>query len=228
MNIIIQSIFGLQMTLSLLLIVLGAAFLMGVVVSLIYIFTNRHGDYSRGLAITLVVLPVVISVVIFLVQDNWARAFSLAGAFSIIRFRSTQGNPRDLALIFTTLAVGLACGTGFILVGVVLVIFVSIILLLIEILHFGEPKKERMLLIITVPENLNYVGVFEDVFEKYTVSHKIAKVKSSNFGTMFVLTFDIVIKSSVNQKDFLDDLRCQNGNLNIVLRNYVYNPELIE
>ena len=152
----------------------------------------------------------------------------MAGAFSIIRFRSTQGNPRDLALIFTTLAVGLACGTGYILVGVVLVIFVAIILVLIELIHFGEPKKERMLLSITVPEDLNYVGVFEESFKKYTVKHKLAKVKSSNFGTMFVLTFDIVIKKDVNQKEFLDDLRCQNGNLNIVLRDYVYNPEILE
>ena len=227
MDVIIYNIFdsNLQVSLMMLLEVLIATFIMGVFMSLIYIFTNRNGDCSRGLAITLVVLPVVISIVIFLVQDNWARAFSLAGAFSIIRFRSTHGNPRDLAPIFTTLAVGLACGTGYIFVGVVLVIFVAIILVLI---HFGEPKKERMLLSITVPEDLNYVGVFEESFKKYTVKHKLAKVKSSNFGTMFVLTFDIVIKKDVNQKEFLDDLRCQNGNLNIVLRDYVYNPEILE
>lgn len=216
---------SLEISLLQLLAVIGSAFLMGVFMSLIYIFTNRNGDSSRGLAITLIVLPAVISIVIFLVQDSWARAFSLAGAFSIIRFRSTQGNPRDLALIFTTLAVGLACGTGYLLVGVVLVVFVAVILLAIELIHFGEPKKERMLLSITVPEDLNFVGVFEDSFNKFTEKHRLSKVKSSNFGTMFVLTFDIVIKKDVNQKEFIDDLRTQNGNLNIVLRDYVNNAE---
>ena len=217
-----------QITLVTLLTVLGSALAMGLATSLIYIFTNRKGDYSKGLALTLIVLPMVITVVIFLVQDNWARAFSLAGTFSIIRFRSTQGNPRDLALIFSTLAVGLACGTGYLLVGVVLVVCVAIVLIAIELLRFGEPKKERMILKVTIPESLNYVGVFDDVFEKYTVSNKLAKVKSSNFGTMFVLTFDIVVIKDVNQKEFIDDLRCKNGNLDIQLQNYVYNPELIQ
>lgn len=217
-----------DITLVTLLTVLGAALAMGIAISLMYVFTNRKGDFSKGLSITLIVLPLVITVVIFLVQDNWARAFSLAGTFSIIRFRSTQGNPRDLALIFTTLAVGLACGTGYLMVGVVLVLVVAFVLALIELVHYGEPKKERMMLKVTIPESLNYVGVFDDVFEKYTTSYKLAKVKSSNFGTMFILTFDIVVKKDVNQKEFIDDLRCKNGNLNILLQNYVYNPELIQ
>ncbi len=211
-----------EITLLTLLTVLGAALVMGAAISLMYIFTNRKGDYSKGLSITLVVLPLVISVVIFLVQDNWARAFSLAGTFSIIRFRSTQGNPRDLALIFTTLAVGLSCGTGYIIIGAVLVAVVAIVLFAIDLMHYGEPKKERMVLKVTIPESLNYVGVFDDVFDKYTASHRLSKVKSSNFGTMFILTFDIVVKKGVNQKEFIDDLRTKNGNLNILLQDYVF------
>lgn len=214
-------------TLTTLLIILGSALGLGFIIGLVYIFTNRKSDYSKGLAITLVVLPIVISVIIYLVQDNVVRAFSLAGTFSIIRFRSTQGNPRDLALIFTTLAVGLACGTGYLLVGLVLVVFVAAVLILIDLLRFGDTKKERMILKVTIPESLNYVGVFDEVFEKYTVSNRLTKVKSSNFGTMFILSFDVVLKKDVNQKEFIDDLRCKNGNLDILLQNYVYSPGIV-
>ena len=215
------------LNLSTLLVVLGSAMVLGFLIGLVYIYTNRKSDYSKGLAITLVVLPVVISVIIYLVQDNVVRAFSLAGTFSIIRFRSTQGNPRDLALIFTTLAVGLACGTGFLVVGLVLVILVALILFFIDLIHFGETKKERMILKVTIPESLNYVGVFDDVFKEYTVSNRLTKVKSSNFGTMFILSFDIVMKKDTNQKEFIDALRCKNGNLDILLQNYVYSPGIV-
>ena len=224
----ITSILGSNFTVRSLFIVIGVSLGLGLVLSLVYMFVNRKSNISRGLSITLVALPIVISVIIMLVQDNWGRAFSLAGAFSIIRFRNTLENPKDLALIFTALGVGLAGGTGYILVGVILVAVISCLLIIFDLIHFGEPRSPKMRLKITIPESLNYVGVFDEVFDKYTTSSNLIKVKSSNFGTMFDLTFDIIFKKGVNEKEFLDDLRTTNGNLSISLQNYVANPELTE
>ena len=224
----ITSILGSTFTVTSLLIVIGVSLLLGLALSFVNIFVNRKSGVSRGLLVTLVTLPVVIGVIIMLVQDNWGRAFSLAGAFSIIRFRNTQENPKDLALIFTALGVGLASGTGYILVGVILVAVISCVLIVLDLVRFGEPRSPKMRLKITIPESLNYVGVFDEVFDKYTTSSNLIKVKSTNFGTMFDLTFDIIFKKDVNEKEFIDDLRTTNGNLSISLQNYVANPELTE
>jgi len=211
-----------------LLLVIGVAFGLGVVLSLTYLFLNRKVVISKGFATTLVVLPVVISAIIFLVQDSWARAFSLAGVFAIIRFRTTQSNPRDLMLVFATLAVGLSCGTGYILVGVILVAFICVVMIVLSLIRYGEPRNPKMRLKVTIPEDLNYVGVFDEVMGKYTTESRLVRVKSTNFGTMFDLTFDLVFKKDVNEKEFIDALRETNGNLTIVLQNYTYNPELTE
>ena len=220
-----NSILGTQFTLIALLAVLGSALGMGLILSVTYMFIGRKTAISKGLAATLVVMPMIVGIVILIVQDSWARAFSLAGAFSIVRFRSTQGNPKELALIFASLAAGLSCGTGYVQVGFIFTAAVAIVLIVLDLVRFGESRKQRMKLKITIPENLNYVGVFDEIFAKYTSFYRLEKVKSSNFGTMFDLTFDIIFKSGVNSKEFIDDLRTANGNLNIVLQNYVYDPK---
>jgi len=224
----ITSILGSTFTVLSLAIVLGVAFILGVALSLTYMFINRKTIISKGFALTMIVLPIVISAIILLVQDSWARAFSLAGTFAIIRFRTTQSNPKDLVLVFATLAIGLACGSGYILVGVILVVTLCVILIVLNLLHFGESRTPKMRLKVTIPEDLNYVGVFDEVMNKYTVTNQLVRVKSTNFGTMFDLTFDIVFKKDVNEKEFIDSLREVNGNLTVVLQSYAFDPELAE
>lgn len=211
-----------------LLMVIGVAFVLGIALSLTYIFLNRKVVTSKGFAASLVILPIVISAIIFLVQDSWARAFSLAGVFAIIRFRTTQSNPRDLTLVFATLAIGLSCGTGYVLVGIILVAVVCVVLIVLNLVRYGEPRNPKMRLKVTIPEDLNYVGVFDEVLAKYTTESRLVRVKSANFGTMFDLTFDLVFKKGINEKEFIDALRETNGNLNIVLQNFTYNPEFTE
>lgn len=226
-NFVIPSILGTQFTVGAVISVLGSALLLGVVLSLVYIFSSRKERYSRGLSITLIVLPIIISTVIMLVSDSFARAFGLAGAFSIIRFRSTQGNPKDLAYIFAGLAIGLACGMGYILAGVIITVIICVVLLVLGLVKYGSPIAPPMLLKITVPESLNYVGVFDECLGKYATSWKLIKVKSNNFGTMFDLSFDIRLKKGINEKEFIDDLRCINGNLNIMLQNNAADPDIL-
>ncbi|MBQ1226109.1 MAG: DUF4956 domain-containing protein [Clostridia bacterium] len=224
---VIPSILTNEFTVGALLAVTGSAFAFGLVLSLVYLFSCRKERYSKGLSITLVLLPVIIGTVIMLVSDSFARAFGLAGAFSIIRFRSTQGNPKDLAYIFAGLSIGLACGMGYILCAAIITVLICAILLVLGLIKYGSLSTPPMLLKISVPESLNYVGVFDECLAKYTKTWKLVKVKSSNFGTMFDLTFDIKFKNGTNTKEFIDELRTINGNLNILLQNNAADPDIL-
>lgn len=208
------------------LIVLGCAIGLGLIVSLVYMFVNRKEKYSRGLAFTLIMLPAITSTIILLC-NTMVTAFSIAGAFSIIRFRSTQGNPKDLAFIFLTLAIGLACGKGYILAALILVALVCLVMIVLSLVGFATPRAVKKLLKITIPENLSYEGVFDEVFSKYLVKSSLVKVKSTNYGTMFDLSYEIAFKKDVSHKAFIDDLRTLNGNLNIAISEVVIDPDFI-
>ena len=209
-----------------LLIVLASAIGLGLIVSLVYMFVNRKEKYSRGLAFTLIMLPAITSTIILLC-NTMVTAFSIAGAFSIIRFRSTQGNPKDLAFIFLTLAIGLACGKGYILAALILVALVCLVMIALSLIGFATPRAVKKLLKITIPENLSYEGVFDEIFSKYLVKSSLVKVKSTNYGTMFDLSYEIAFKKDVSHKEFIDDLRTLNGNLNISISEVVIDPDFI-
>lgn len=213
---------GSQLNVLLLLAIMGSGLICGAVLSLLYMFNNRKEGYSRGLSMTLILLPMIIAVIVLLINGNWAVGLTLAGAFTIIRFRTTQSNPKDLCLVFTSLASGLACGMGLPLAGFILTLVICIVMIVLGLLGFGSPRSPMLRLKITIPESLNYVGVFDEVFSKYAKAWHLEKVKSSNFGTMFELSFCMTFKPSINQKEFLDELRALNGNLNIMLQDYIY------
>lgn len=221
----IESIITGQFTLLILLAIMGVSLLCGMILALVYMFVNRKEGYSNGLAITLAILPIIIGVIVLLVNKNWAAALTLGGAFTIIRFRTTQSNPKDLTFVFAALGAGLAAGMGFVLAAVILSVAVCVVYVVLNLIGFATPRTPKMMLKITIPECLNYVGVFDEVFAKYLSAWRLEKVKSSNFGTMFDISFVVTFKKETNQKEFLDDLRTLNGNLNIMLQNYVFNPE---
>ncbi|MGG7178538.1 DUF4956 domain-containing protein [Clostridium paraputrificum] len=214
---IISTTTGESFTLTNALLVIGAATILGLVISLAYIYTHKKEGYSPSFPITLIMLPVIISIIILLVGNNVARAFSLAGAFSLIRFRSAPGDPKDIAYVFFTLAVGLTCGMGYIGYAVIFTLILCAVMILLYLTKFAMPKTKNMHLKITVPEDLNYEGAFEDLLNSYTNSWYIEKVKTRDFGALFEISYIINLKENVNQKKFIDDLRCKNGNLNIVL-----------
>lgn len=204
-------------TLSNILIVIGTSIILGVAICLTYIKTHKKEGYVPSFTITLIMLPVIISIIILLVGNNVARAFSLAGAFSIIRFRSAPGDPKDISYIFFTLAVGLASGMGFIGYAILFTIILCLVMIIIDVTKFASPKSKSLELKITVPENLNYEGVFEDILEKYTVNWNLARVRTRDFGSLFELSYRVSMKPEENTKKFIDELRCRNGNLNIIL-----------
>lgn len=205
------------LTLSGMLAAVGTALILGLVISLVYLNTHKQEGYSTGFLITLIMLPAIIAIIILLIGNNIARAFSLAGAFSLVRFRSAPGDPKDIAYVFFTLAVGLACGMGYLAYGAIFALILCLVMIVLQVTGFGKTKTDAMQLKITIPENLNFQGLFDDILTKYADSWRMKQVRTTDFGTLFQVAYNITLKSGVNQKQFLDDLRCRNGNQNISL-----------
>jgi hypothetical protein len=214
---IISSEAGESFTLANTLTIIISAIILGLIISIAYIQTNKKRGYSSNFPITLIMLPVIIAIIILLVGNNIATAFSLAGAFSIIRFRSAPGDPKDIAYIFFTLAVGLTCGMGYIGYAIIFTIILCALMIVLDITKFGISKSKTTQLKIAVPEDLNYEDAFNEILETYTNSYHIENIRTRDFGALFELTYKINLKEDVNQKKFIDALRCRNGNLNINL-----------
>ena len=213
---ILTSTTGESLTLANTLIIIGASIILGLIISISYMKTSKEEVVTSGFAVTLIMLPAIISIIILLVGNNVARAFSLAGAFSIIRFRSEPKDPKDISYIFFTLAVGLSAGMGYVGYAVLFTIILCLIMFILKFINYGEADKSFFELRITIPENLNYENVFDDVLKKYTSSWMFKKVKTKEFGSLFEITYTVVMKNE-NQKKFIDELRCRNGNLGVVL-----------
>ena len=190
---------------------------LGIFLSFVYIFTHRKSGYLPSMPTTLIILPVVVSTVIMLVGTNYASAFALAGVFTLIRFRSEPGDPKDISYIFATVSAGLCAGMGFVLYSVAICLLIGLILIVIYLTNYGETKKTDLRLKILVPEDLNYEEAFLDIFAKYNVKAYLDKVKTADFGTIYELVYRLTVPADFKQKDFIDDLRTRNGNLNILL-----------
>ena len=193
---------------------LGASIVIGVIIAIVYMYISKKEGYQKNFIIGLLMLPAVVSVVILLVGSNVARAFSMAGAFALVRFRSAPGSAKDISIVFFTMA-GLACGLGYVTFAAAFTAVMLLLLILISALGFVDRNEGRKQLKIVIPESLNYNSVFDDLFDKYTSENRLNKVKTTNMGTMYELTYEIRLKNDDAEKDFIDELRVRNGNLNI-------------
>ncbi|MDR3294262.1 MAG: DUF4956 domain-containing protein [Clostridiales Family XIII bacterium] len=196
---------------------LGSALVMGLVISFVYMKTHKTKSPSQSFALTFVLLPAVVAIIILLVGNNVARAFSLAGAFSIIRFRSAPGDPKDITYVLFSMAVGLAAGMGYVLYAAIVGLVLCAVMVLLELFKYGRPKGIEKILKITVPENLDFQDTFDIVMEKYTTSFRLRRMKTADLGSLYELNYAVVTKDGINEKAFIDELRCRNGNLNITL-----------
>ncbi len=195
----------------------GTAIILGLIIGIVYMYLCKKEGYGKNFIIGLVILPAIVSVVILLIGSNVARAFSMAGAFALVRFRSAPGNAKDIAIVFFAMASGLACGLGYVLFAAVFVVVLLLLLVLLNFIHFADHSSENRQLKITIPENLNFNHVFDDLFEKYTTKSQLIKVKTTNMGTMYELTYQVYMKKDADEKAFMDELRMRNGNFNIIL-----------
>lgn len=193
------------------------SFALGGIISMTYMKTSNKNGYSQNFALTLVMVPAVIAIIILLIGSNIARAFSLAGAFSIIKFRSAPGDPKDIAYVLFTMAAGLACGTGFFGYALLFTVLLCFLMFVLSFINFGAKKTTHKLLKITVPEDLDYEGAFDEVLDRFTTGYELRKVKTTDLGSLYELVYTVVMDNKTSQKEFIDELRCRNGNLNIVL-----------
>ncbi|MCR4803023.1 MAG: DUF4956 domain-containing protein [Lachnospiraceae bacterium] len=196
------------------LIMIAVAFALGLVLSATYMLTSSF--YSKNFAVSLLVIPALISIVIALIHDNQSLSLATIGAFTLIRFRSMQGTSRDLSYILSTVTIGLACGMGYVLFGSIITAIVCVVMFVLNAVNFGQPRSEKKELRVIIPENLDYTGVFDDIFDKYVKSVELVRVQTTNLGSMYELQYHIVLKNPAEEKAMIDEIRTRNGNLNIV------------
>lgn len=209
----LNSMIQTEITLSVFLICTGVSLALGIGTACISMF---KAGCTQSFAVTLAVLPAVVQLVIMLVNGNVGAGVAVAGAFSLVRFRSVPGTAREIVSIFLAMAVGLATGMGYVTLAVLFFFIIAAVLLLLTLISFGRQDKSERILRITIPENLDYNGLFDDLFWLYTKSCSLDRVKTSNMGTLYELEYHIVLKENLIPKAFLDEIRCRNGNLNIV------------
>ena len=203
---------GSEITLSVFFICTAVSMLLGLGIALLCMYKSV---YSQSFIITLTMLPAVVQVIIMLVNGNIGTGVAVAGAFGLVRFRSMPGTAKEIGMIFLAMAIGLATGMGYVVLAALFFVIIAVFTLVLSRLHFGGSVNERELK-ITIPENLDYEGLFDDLFQQYARSVRLDRVKTSNLGTLYELEYRVVLKDLEVPKAFLDELRCRNGNLNIV------------
>ena len=208
----LNSILGTELTLTSFLICTGVSLLLGVGTALVAGYRSRS---TQSLAVTLAILPAVVQAVIMLVNGSIGAGIAVAGAFSLVRFRSAPGTAREISGVFLSMALGLATGMGYVGVALLFLILVGLMTLLLTRLRFGESRAQEKELRITIPESLDYSGIFDDLFAKYTKRAELVRVKTSGMGSLYELHYRVALREPVIEKAFLDDLRCRNGNLTI-------------
>ena len=190
---------------------------LGGILALIHTYNN---DYTKSFVMTLAILPAVVAVVILMVNGNIGAGVAVAGAFSLVRFRSAPGTAREIGALFAAMSMGLIMGMGYIGYAALFTILIGLAMLIYAKLASGDKKDLHKVLKITIPENLNYSDVFDDIFKEYTKNYKLNQVKTSNMGSLFKLNYEIYLKDVSREKEFIDKLRTRNGNLEISIANY--------
>lgn len=193
---------------------LGCSLLMGLVLALGY---KYRSNYTKSFIVTLALLPAVVCVVIMMVNGNVGTGVAVAGAFSLVRFRSVPGTAKEITMLFLAMGAGLIAGMGYLGFAVLFTLIMCVLTVLYNRLDLGASKNAAIYktMNITIPEDLDYSGVFEEILVKYTSSYELVRVKTTNMGSMFRLTYNLILQKNCNEKEMIDQLRCRNGNLEI-------------
>ena len=199
-----------------------ASLLLGIVIALGYMFRSQ---YSKSFVVTLALLPAIVQMIIMMVNGNIGVGVAVAGAFNLVRFRSVPGNAREIGSVFLSMAIGLATGMGFIWVAVIFTAIMVVFTVFYTVVGFGRAKSAEREVKITIPENIDYTNLFDDVFKEYTSFSELVKVRTVNMGSLFQLVYRVRLRDVNKTKEFLDTLRCRNGNLDIVCSLPAYGKE---
>jgi len=188
--------------------------LLGLLIAYVHTKTEH---YTKNFIVTLALLPILVQVVIMMVNGNLGTSVAIMGAFALIRFRSMPATSREITSVFFSMAVGLSVGMGYLTFAITFTLIINLLFIIFGKTNFGEPNEKLRILKITIPEDLDYTEVFDDIFEKYTTTNKLFKVKTTNMGSLFELNYQISYKKDIKEKEFIDELRERNGNLSIMI-----------
>lgn len=193
---------------------LGVSLLLGLVIAMTYMYKTR---YTKSFVVTLALLPAIICMIILMVNGNVGTGVAVAGAFSLVRFRSVPGTAREICTIFLAMATGLITGMGYLGIAAVFTLIMCAAFMIYSTLDLGAKANadKYKTLKIMIPEDLDYTGVFDDLFREYTASNELVNVKTTNMGSMYKLTYDVTLKDPSYEKEFIDNIRCRNGNLEV-------------
>jgi len=192
---------------------IAASLILGLLAALTHMFRNT---YTKSFVINLVLMPVIVQAVIFLVNGNLGAGVAVMGAFSLVRFRSLPGSAREIGSIFLVMAIGLANGMGYVGFAALFTVIYCGITLLLTVVKFGEAGANQRELKVTIPEDLDYTGIFDDLFAEFTQSAQLIRVRTTNMGSLYELCYHVTLRDVSREKAFIDEIRCRNGNLNIV------------
>ena len=200
----------------------GTAFLLATVCSLgiglfIAFMYSLRSKSSRSFLVTLVLLPAIVQMVIMLVNGNIGAGVAVAGTFSLVRFRSAAGKGQEITSIFLAMAVGLATGMGYLGIAILFAVIITVVNLLLSVTRFGEGAADERVLRITIPEDLDFEGIFDDLFRQYLDSCELTDVRTTNMGSLYRLEYTVRVKNTVSVKEMMDAIRGRNGNLEVVL-----------
>lgn len=210
----VKSLLTLNLTyLSSFLVCIACALIAGLIMAFGYTVKNR---YTKSFVLTVALLPAIVCVVIMVVNGNIGAGIAVMGAFSLVRFRSAPGSAKEIIMLFSAMGAGLLAGMGSIPISIIFTVIITGIFILYNCITFGKGGCEKFkVLTVTIPEDLDYAEIFDDIFEEYTSSHELIKVKTTNMGSMFRLTYNISLKDPKKEKTMIDMIRTRNGNLDI-------------
>jgi len=193
---------------------IGCSLFIGLLLAFGYMYRSR---YTKSFVVTLALLPAVVCVVIMMVNGNVGTGVAVAGAFSLVRFRSVPGTAKEISMLFLAMGAGLIAGMGYLGFAILFTIIMCVIYVLYNHLDFGAQKNAAIYktLNITIPEDLDYSSVFSDILAEYAAAHELIRVKTTNMGSLYRLTYNITLRDAAREKEMIDALRCRNGNLEI-------------
>ena len=193
---------------------IGVSLVVGLILALGYMYKSR---YTKSFIVTLALLPAVVCAIIMMVNGNIGAGVAVAGAFSLVRFRSVPGSAKEITMLFLGMGAGLIAGMGYLGYAVLFAVILCALVLLYNRLDLGAKKRgaTQKILNVTIPENLDYTEVFSDILTDYTSHWELVRVKTTNMGSMFRLTYEITLRDPRKEKEMIDKIRCRNGNLEI-------------
>lgn len=214
LKMMLGSVIGTSISLSSFLICIVSALILGILAALVFSINSK---YTSSWKISIALLPAVVTVVIMMVNGNIGAGLAVAGTFALVRFRSMPGSAKEVTGLFFAVSLGLICGMGFIGIAVIFFLIMAIVVVILSKFRFGEADAAIRTLKIAVPETLDYDSIFEDVFDKYLKRREMLRVRTTNMGTLYELTYEVIMKDNQKSREFIDELRTRNGNLNISL-----------